>query len=303
MAVNEALGTHLSTGVTTVARAWAISREDGVQMGFTDHDCALEFEGIRFEASGGMTASALQQSTGLSVDNAEATGVLSHDSLSEGDIEAGRFDGAEVRIWYVNWADVSARQLLFRGYIGEIRRSGQRFEAELRGLAERLNQTRGQVYQGPCPAILGDARCGVDVSGAGFGVDAEIAEVEDARVLRFAGLDGFEAGWFERGHVALLSGSGTGLNGLVKRDVMVGDLREVELWQSIGAEIAPGDQVRLVAGCDKRAETCRLKFSNLVNFRGFPHIPGEDWLMSYPKAGGRNDGASLVDFRNTKVFS
>jgi uncharacterized phage protein (TIGR02218 family) len=51
--------------------------------------------------------------------------------------------------------------------------------------------------------------------------------------------------------------------------------------------------VRLEAGCDKRAETCRLKFANFLNFRGFPHLPGEDWLTAVPKAEGANDGGSL----------
>jgi uncharacterized phage protein (TIGR02218 family) len=52
--------------------------------------------------------------------------------------------------------------------------------------------------------------------------------------------------------------------------------------------------IRLEAGCDKRAETCRLKFDNFLNFRGFPHIPGEDWLSSYPVSAGNNDGGGLT---------
>ena len=54
-----------------------------------------------------------------------------------------------------------------------------------------------------------------------------------------------------------------------------------------------GDRVRIEAGCDKAEDTCRLKFANMVNFRGFPDIPGEDWLMAFPKGGGVNDGGSL----------
>jgi len=50
---------------------------------------------------------------------------------------------------------------------------------------------------------------------------------------------------------------------------------------------------RVVAGCDKTAETCRAKFSNFLNFRGFPHIPGDDWVTAYPKNGAVHDGSSL----------
>ena len=66
----------------------------------------------------------------------------------------------------------------------------------------------------------------------------------------------------------------------------------IELWEQIGPEILSGDTVRLEPGCDKLAATCREKFDNFLNFRGFPHIPGEDWLISYPVSSGVNDGGS-----------
>jgi uncharacterized phage protein (TIGR02218 family) len=81
--------------------------------------------------------------------------------------------------------------------------------------------------------------------------------------------------------------------GLVKADRVIGVGREIELWEEVRAAVRPGDAVRMEAGCDKRAETCRGKFANFLNFRGFPHVPGEDWQMAYPKRAGRNDGGSL----------
>jgi uncharacterized phage protein (TIGR02218 family) len=100
--ISDSFQAHLRTGVTTLCRCWAIWRSDDVTFGFTDHDCDLSFEGITFRADTGLSASALQQSTGLSVDNTEALGLLSAASVTEADIDAGRFDGAEVRAWLVN---------------------------------------------------------------------------------------------------------------------------------------------------------------------------------------------------------
>ena len=114
------LADHLALGATTVCHAWALERADGVVMGFTDHDGDLAFEGIRFLAGTGLTAGALQQVTGLAVDNAEVAGALSDAGIREADIRAGRFDGAEVRLWLVNWADVGQRMLRFRGSLGEV---------------------------------------------------------------------------------------------------------------------------------------------------------------------------------------
>ena len=97
----EALAAHLATGLTTVARCWDVRRKDGQRFGFTDHDLDLTFDGVVFRADTGMSAAALQQGTGLAVDNSEAVGALSDAAVTEVDIAAGRFDGAEVTAWMV----------------------------------------------------------------------------------------------------------------------------------------------------------------------------------------------------------
>ena len=284
---------HLKTGATSLCRAWAVVRRDGQTYGFTDHDLDLTFEGIVFKAESGLSAGAIQQATGLSVDNSEAVGALSDAALREEDIQAGRFDGAEVRAWLVNWADVSQRVLQFRGSLGELKRAGGAFQAELRGLTEALNQPLGRVYQSPCGAVLGDAACKVDLSLPGYFAELPVEAVEDRKVFRFADMTEFDDRWFERGRIVMLSGAAEGLIGLVKNDRLSGDGRMVELWEALGASVAVGDMIRIEAGCDKRSETCRLKFDNLLNFQGFPHIPGEDWLMGYPSEGQPLDGGSL----------
>ncbi|MDQ2092537.1 DUF2163 domain-containing protein [Rhodalgimonas zhirmunskyi] len=294
MGVTGALLEHLQSGVTTVCRAWAISRADGVTFGFTDHDRDLSFEGLTFRADTGLSAYALEQSTGLSVDNSEALGVLTDAAVTEADIEAGRFDGAEARSWLVNWADVSQRQLMFRGTIGELKRAGEAFQAELRGLTEALNMPIGRVYQKPCTAVLGDAECQFDVLTAGYFADLAVEEINDRARFTFAAasLSGFAEGWFERGALRGLSGACEGLSGIVKRDVTDGAARIIDLWVPMRDEIVPGDTIRLVAGCDKRMETCRLKFNNLLNFQGFPDLPGESWLLVQPSQSSEYSGGS-----------
>lgn len=272
---------------TTIARAWMVQRADGMVLGFTDHDAVLTFEGIRFRPDHGMSARALVQATGLSVDNSEAEGALSDDAITERDVLAGRWDGAAVKMWEVDWTDVSARRLVFAGSLGEIARSQGAFRAELRGLSEPLNAARGRVFHPRCSARLGDGRCKLSLASDTFATEAPIAEMEDGRILRFAGFPTYEAGWFERGSLLVLGGEAEGLRGTVKNDIALpGGGREVELWQGLGIAPVKGDRIRLVAGCDKRAATCRDKFGNFLNFRGFPHLPSEDWIMA-PQAGGR----------------
>ncbi|WP_411352759.1 DUF2163 domain-containing protein [Leisingera aquaemixtae] len=290
--LSEAFRAHVQSGITTLCRCWALARRDGAVLGFTDHDCVLRFDGLAFQPGSGLTARAVSQATGLSVDNTEALGVLSDAAVREADIEAGRFDGAEVRCWLVNWQDVSMRWLQFRGSIGEIRRAGGAFQAELRGLTEALNQPLGRIYQKPCTAVLGDAACGFDLGTPGYATELAAAEVERNEVFRWDALQGFEPDWFTGGRLTVLSGAAEGLWAAVKADQSTAGGRKIALWEPIRAAVQPGDTLRLEAGCDKRLESCRLKFNNLLNFQGFPDIPGEDWVMAVPRQSGVNTGGS-----------
>ncbi|SDW48907.1 DUF2163 domain-containing protein [Roseicitreum antarcticum] len=287
------LQAHLESGATTVARVWLLTRADGVVMGFTDHDRDLHFGGVVYRAGAGLTARALEQTTGLSVDNSEAVGALSDGALTEADIRAGRYDGATLEIAEVNWAAQSQRRVVFRGTLGEVSHQGGAFRAELRGLTEALGVAGGRIYQADCTAVLGDAACRFDLSVPGYRTEAALLASDDGCVLRLPALPGFDDLWFEGGRVQVMSGAAMGQTGVIKADRVQGAARVIELWQALGALPARGDLLRLDAGCDKRAATCRLKFANMVNFQGFPHIPGEDWLMAYPRRAGANTGAAL----------
>jgi uncharacterized phage protein (TIGR02218 family) len=293
MAISEELQAHLSSGLTTLARCWQIVRKDGHILGFTDHDCDLYFLDTEFRAGTGMTALALEQATGLSVDNTEGMGALSDDAITERDIAAGRFDGAKVTAWLVNWSDVDERHIIFRGSIGEVQRGNGAFRAELRGLTEDLNKPMGRVFQKPCTAVLGDADCGFNLDAAGYS-DTRLAEtVADRRVFQFADPGDFAEGWFSRGRLTVLSGAAAGVQAPIKTDRIIQGVREVALWDALPEDVAQGDQLRLEAGCDKRFETCRLKFLNHLNFRGFPDLPGDEWITLPPRNDGTNDGGSL----------
>ena len=274
---NAALEAHLATGHTTVCNAWAIIRKDGVRFAFTDHDVDLEFEGQVFRADTGLSANAIAQSTGLSVDNTEAIGALSDAAIREDEIEQGRFDGAEVRSWLVNWADPDQRWEQFRGSIGELHRADGVFRAELRGLTEALNRPLGRVFQKPCTAVFGDKNCGFDPDQPGFRLELPVISVEGERSFSWPELEGYGKGWFTRGRLDVVDGAAAGLWAMIKHDRLAEGGRVIELWEPVRGTVSAGDRVLLTAGCDKRSDTCRVKFDNLINFQGFPDLPGEDW--------------------------
>lgn len=276
---------HLDTGTTTLAWCWRIARADGMRFGFTDHDRDLAFDGTVFEAATGFTASEIKDALGLSVDNLEVSSALKSDRLNEDDLAAGLYDDAAVEIWRVNWTDTGQRVLMRAGSLGEVRRSGAAFTAEVRGLAHYLQQPQGRLYQSGCDADLGDIRCGIDLSDPAFRGIGTILAAASPRLFAASGLSAFAAGWFTRGLVAFMTGANAGRAQEVKRHTLSGTEATIELWQPMASPVAPGDAFIVTAGCDKQLATCKARFANAVNFRGFPHMPRPDYVLSVAKPG------------------
>jgi uncharacterized phage protein (TIGR02218 family) len=290
-ALDPALADALAGGATTLCACWLIVRADGVRLGFTDHDEDVRFDGVVFAAAGAVTGSAVESTLGLAADQSEIAGALSAGALTEADIEAGRYDGAEVSRWLVDWREPARRALLFRGMIGAVERQGVRFSAEVLGLSALLNRPLGRAFLPTCDAALGDERCRVDLAAGGFRAEATVTSVAGT-MLVVAGLDAFAAGWFARGRAVFLDGAAAGVAAAVASDRLSTEGRVLDLWGPPRAGLAPGTRLSVEAGCDKRLATCRDRFRNLANFRGFPHMPGDGWIMSYPAAGERADGGS-----------
>jgi uncharacterized phage protein (TIGR02218 family) len=289
------LQAHLDTGATTLAWCWRVIRPDGAVCGFTDHDRDVAFDATIFEAASGFTGTDIRQSIGLSIDNLDVAGALRSEQLNEADLAAGQFDDARVEIWRVNWTAPEQRVLMMTGSIGEVRRGETAFTAELRGLSHYLDQRQGRTFQYACDATLGDARCGVDLDEPAFMGAGAVTETGAAYLLGASGLDGFAEGWFDGGLLSWTSGANAGRAMEVKRFTLAaGGGAAIELWRSMASAIAPGDAFTITAGCDKTFPTCQAKFANHLNFRGFPHMPGNKYVLAYPASGDPdNDGGSM----------
>jgi len=282
------LETHLASGTTTLCWCWKIVRRDAVAQGFTDHDMPMTFDGLAYQAVSGFVASEVQSTLGLAVDNLTVVGALSSATLNEDDLAAGLFDDAAIEIWRVNWSAPDQRVLMRSGNLGQVKRGKTGFQAEVRGLAHRLNQPTGRVYAYACDADLGDQRCGKDISSSLFTAQATVASVIDARRFSLSGIAGYANGWFSAGKLVFASGANSGRGMEIKRHAG----QSVELWQAMSDAVAPGDAVTLIAGCDKQFSTCKAKFPHAVNFRGFPYMPGNDAVLATPSAAQQRDGGS-----------
>jgi hypothetical protein len=215
LSIPPAMQASLDAGVTTHVWCWRVTRVDGAVFGFTDHDRDLEFDGLTWRAGSGFGGAEAEAALGLAPSQTDLAGALDDAVLTEADLEAGLWAGARVEGWRVDWSDTDLRVLVSTGELGEITRLDGRFEAELLGLAHRLERVTGRVFTRRCDARLGDGRCGVSPAHPDF-----------------------------------------------------------------------------AAGCDQRFATCRDRFANTLNFRGFAQMVGNDVLQASAGQEAIRDGGS-----------
>lgn len=250
---------------------------DGRVFGFTSHDQDLTVDGVTYKAASGFLSSQMQWGSQLAVSNLEAQGLLNSDAIQEDDLLAGVWDFARIRIFYVNWKDVSQGSIKkVKGYLGEVRSGTVAFSAQVNGLMWALQQSVGRVYGPDCDAQLGDARCQVDLGP--LTVTGTLTSVSSRRLFADSALNEPD-NWYQEGIITMTSGANDGLAREVQSSALSGGV--VSLYQPFPYDLQVGDAFSIVPGCLKRfTEDCKTKFNNAVNFQGFPDVPGADRVVS-----------------------
>jgi len=262
----------LRAELVALAWCWRLARRDGVVIGLTSHDRDLTVGGIRYRAAPGMKPSALETSDSLEAATMDLEGGLASDAIAERDLDAGRWDGAELELFVTDWSAADAAPVtVARGSLGTVERRGAAFTAELQGVTRLLDRPVCPATSPSCRAMLGDRACRIDlaprthsrrvvaISGREATLDTAVAEMAFGELMW---MDGANCG---------LESPVIGVEGAVLR-----------LAEAPPLAITLPVRVRLIEGCDKQLATCRDRFANAVNFRGEAHLPGNDLLTRYP---------------------
>lgn len=291
------LKAHLAEPLTTIATCWRVELLDGTTLGFTDHDRDIyistsSYSGtgglepapgaptnplldLVFKAASGYTATDVANNNNMDVDNLELQGLLVDDSITEEDLVAGRWDGATIIVFQVNWADLSQGIMYMRvGKLGKVSRGRNQWRAELLGLTHKLQSTIVEVTSPGCRATFGDERCKITASSY---QSTGLVDSYDPDTMTLFISDRAEADdYWAFGFVRFTSGANYGY---------VAEIRTYTVGQAVLQTDPPypltgGESYLIQRGCGKSLEEwCRDTYNNVVNFRGEPHLMGNDLLI------------------------
>jgi uncharacterized phage protein (TIGR02218 family) len=269
----------LANPVTALAYGWRLERRDGVTIGFTSHDCDVIFDGLLLRASPGMEPTSVVERMGFDNGGLDVRGALTSDALAQADIEAGRWDDAALALFTFDWTDLEQpAQLLAMGRLGTISYSGNRFETVFTGPNSALRKPVAPFTSPTCRAKFCDHQCSLNRLRFTCEVTV-VSNIEDR--LALAPATNLDPGHFATGYLLWLEGPNCGLRSLILSNSANG----VTLAAPPAHVISQPVHVSLVEGCDKTIATCSSRFANVMNFRGEPHLPGNDILTRYPGAG------------------
>lgn len=220
-----------------------------------------------------MSARLETRANAAGADSMDVTGALTSAAIAETDLLAGRWDGARVSLFAIDWSAPGTTVPLGEGTIGAVETRDGALTAELRGLSDLLERPVVEETSPECRAALGDRRCRVPMAG----------RRRFARAIGLAGttitLDGVEpsVNAYGGGRLRWFDGANAGLeDAIVQSSGATVTLRRPPRFAIANA------LVELIEGCDKSLATCAARFGNAVNFRGEPWLPGIDLLTRYP---------------------
>lgn len=259
---------------THLAWCWKLAREDGTVMGFTSHDEDIAYQGVTYKASTGFAPTAVSTSSDMSVDNLDAEGFISDESITVTDLRNGKYNNAEIEVFLCDYTDLNQGVfILRRGHLGEVTYGDNKFTAEIRGLMENFSQKSGKVTSRVCRTSLGSTLCKIHTSE--YTASGTVTAIDN---------DGFyidvtqDEDYYTYGLITWVTGDNKDLQMEVKEHS--GD--KIKLFLPMPHAVKIGDTFTICAGCDGNATTCKNRFNNLINFRGEPYTPGNNYAASYP---------------------
>lgn len=267
----------------TLCYCFRLTRRDGVVLGFTDHDVSFAIDGVTYESQPGLSATAVEVSTGEKPDTQDVQGaidpgssVVSSDSITREDLLGGLYSDARIDVVMVDWSSPPATFTEDDGVIwfktmvmGSLEEDGISFKVEMLDLLSYLNIAFGKTTSQTCRAQFGDDDCTKPL--APFTVAGTVSEVVDDNSIISSAL-GKADGYFDGGKISFTTGN------MQTQSLQVAGQRGDRLVFVTPSPLVlnVGDAFSIVKGCDKSISQCSYLYDNIANFCGEPYLPGQD---------------------------
>lgn len=261
-----------------MADAFTFTLRSGLILCYTNVDVTFSYGGNTYFANSvRVDGLKYRAAVGLEVDRQQITVVaLATDTVTGGApflqaLRDGTFDGCEIERDRVFFSDVIGgiaigSATLFKGRLGnidEIGRTGAKLTVNSDLVLLDIDMPRN-VYQPTCLHTLYDSGCTL-VKNA-FGTNGTVGTGSTASVINWSGASANH----QQGSITFTTGVNAGATATVG-SVAAG--RALTLLYPLESMPAAGDGFTVYYGCDHTPGTCRSKFNNFANFRGFPYVP------------------------------
>lgn len=303
--IPPALFEHLQGSVTSTCRLLKIKLTDNREFGLATLDRDVHYNGVDYSALNGFDQSIIASDTGLSVDNGEATALVSAtvDGITAAMASQGELDNATWELYLVNWADLSmGHVILDAGDIGEVRVvDGSVYIPELLSYAMRLRQAIGHVWSRRCRAEFGSPAdgqtgCGVDASSMWSVGQVRAVDPDDPyRVFADSTLSGIDP---EPSPGRVIWVSGKNKSTRLSLIEAYGDATGTfALFEPLLFPAEIGDEFFFRRDCSKSPSDC-IGYGNFINYKGEPFIPVGDGLETMTPSAqvfGGLSGSEIVE--------
>jgi len=284
--IGASLQAEISSGTSGIARLFRVTREDGTVFRFTDHDEPIVSATFTYIPTTSFSISSISSHIN---DGSSAADIDLHfgdqaGQITKAEVRAGLFRNAFVEVELIAWENPAYGVInIFSGWIGPfVGYDTQKGTAQLVGFSQKALNRIGEKYSAECRASLGDARCGVNRASFSTTGTVGIVTSNFDFIATFAANPAADV--YSLGTIEWSTGNNTGLKmEMLKQDNYDATQDRVMLAQAMPYDIQVGDTFTALQGCDKRPETCGTKFSNILNFRGEPFVPGPDFISDKPE--------------------
>ncbi len=261
-----------------MADCFTFALRSGLILSYTNVDVSFSYNGSTYLGNAILVDGLKYKAAiGLEVDQQQITvAARSTDTITGGApflqaLRDGSFDGCEIERDRVFFSDriggtAIGSVTLFKGRLGvvdEIGRTSAKLTVNSDLVLLDIDMPRN-VYQPTCLHTLYDSGCTL-VKNA-FGSNGTVGSGSTASVINWSGASLN----FQQGSITFTSGVNAGATATVG-SVVAGT--SMNLLYPLESVPSSGDGFTVYYGCDHTPGTCKTKFNNLGNFRGFPYVP------------------------------